>query len=277
MNHSKKPKMYDWHRLLVQAVMSRGYMPGEEVFELAKAMQKNETFRGKNEFRRVNLESDNAKADMADFIEDLLDTANSSLEPIHMQIKKGADEFKTAKGDIEIYKQYYTLVLTEENEAIAKLQKHYSEPELEWLKLVCEYLIDETEDRVETDTKLINLCLRGGQNASKKKLSTMETQKVLLMFLADGYLIRAGISKRANKGGRIGLGTRLLLELDTWLLTTTNIDKCSACQKVVAIYTKCSDSDCEGIFHASCLEKRGYKCSVCRHPVKLVGSASKRS
>ena len=47
---------------------------GEEVFELAKAMQKNETFRGKNEFRRVNLESDNARADMADFIEDLLDT-----------------------------------------------------------------------------------------------------------------------------------------------------------------------------------------------------------
>ena len=41
---------------------------------MAKAMQKNETFRGKNEFRRVNLESDNARADMADFIEDLLDT-----------------------------------------------------------------------------------------------------------------------------------------------------------------------------------------------------------
>ena len=31
MNHSKKPKMYDWHRLLVQAVMSRGYMPGRGV------------------------------------------------------------------------------------------------------------------------------------------------------------------------------------------------------------------------------------------------------
>ena len=45
----------------------------------------------------------------------------------------------------------------------------------------------------------IRIPTSGGQNASKKKLSTMETQKVLLMFLADRYLIRAGISKRANK------------------------------------------------------------------------------
>jgi hypothetical protein len=39
----------------------------------------------------------------------------------------------------------------------------------------------------------------------------------------------------------VGLGTRLLLELDGWLLANTNIDKCSLCQKVVAIATRCSD------------------------------------
>ncbi len=43
------------------------------------------------------------------------------------------------------------------------------------------------------------------------------------------------------QGGRIGLGTRLLLELDSWLLSNTGIEKCSACQKVVAINTLCSE------------------------------------
>ncbi len=43
------------------------------------------------------------------------------------------------------------------------------------------------------------------------------------------------------QGGRLGLGTRLLLELDNWLQANTTIDKCSACQKVVAIATRCSE------------------------------------
>jgi hypothetical protein len=49
---------------------------GEDIFELAKMMQKNETFRGKREFQRVNMETENTKADLAEFIENLLDTGN---------------------------------------------------------------------------------------------------------------------------------------------------------------------------------------------------------
>ena len=76
-------------------------------------------------------------------------------------------------------------------------------------------------------------------------------------FLADIHIIATELKLFCNtappliQGGRIGLGTRLLLELDTWLLTTTNIDKCSACQKVVAIYTKCSDRHGER-WHITC-------------------------
>lgn len=272
--------MFDWHRQLVQAVMSRGCMSGEDVYELAKAMQSSETFRNKREFTRVDMNREDVmaiKADMAEFIEDLVETANRNLEPLHMQIKKGADEFKTPKGDVEIYKQYYVLVPTEENEAIAKLQKHYTEPELEWLKLVCEYLIDETDDRLEADTKLINLCLKGGQNSTKKKLSTVEAQKVLIMFLNDGYLVRTGAIKRGGKGGRVGLGTRLLLELDSWLLNTTNIERCSACRRVVAMVVRCSDSECEGAYHAGCLANKANKCTECRKPIKVTSSAVKRN
>jgi hypothetical protein len=50
-----------------------------------------------------------------------------------------------------------------------------------------------------TAVKKYCLFSEGGQNASKKKLTTMEAQKVLIMFLNDGYLIRAGASKRGGK------------------------------------------------------------------------------
>ena len=51
------------------------------------------------------------------------------------------EEVKT-NPDNRGYTQYYVLAPTFENEPIAKLQRNFAEPELEWLKLVVEHLVD---------------------------------------------------------------------------------------------------------------------------------------
>ncbi len=49
---------------------------GSQVFKLAKTLQKNDSFRAKPEFCRINPDNDEAtyKAELAEFIEDLFET-----------------------------------------------------------------------------------------------------------------------------------------------------------------------------------------------------------
>ncbi|XP_023336191.1 uncharacterized protein LOC111707335 isoform X2 [Eurytemora carolleeae] len=205
MSRERQNKMYDWHRIFVQAIMSRGIMTGSEVFSLVRDIC--EEFKGRPGFPKINLSASpkEVNQDIAELIEELYTVANYSLEKIQFQIKKGFEETKTDSQ----YVQYYTLVPTEENEQIAKLQKNMTEPELELLKLICIHLIEDRPDKTDTETNLINQCIKGGNNASKKKLTQLEAAKTLKGFIAEGYLTKRGT--RAQKGGRIGLGGILIL------------------------------------------------------------------
>jgi hypothetical protein len=57
---------------------------GSQVFKLAKTLQKNESFRAKPEFCRINPDNDEAtyKAELAEFIEDLFETGVLELVPV---------------------------------------------------------------------------------------------------------------------------------------------------------------------------------------------------
>ena len=79
----------------------------------------------------------------------------------------------------------------------------------------------------------------GGNNASKKKLTQLEAAKTLKGFIAEGYLTKRGT--RAQKGGRIGLGARLMMELEVWLEKNTNIESCTSCSKPVTISVLCTN------------------------------------
>ena len=102
-----------------------------------------------------------------------------------------------------VYMQYYCLVPESQDEAISKLQRNFGEPELEWLKLVAEHLIEEEEDSLASPNTLTNLCRwifslkqqikvllfrNGGNNNGKKKLSVTEADRSMNIFIEEGYL-----------------------------------------------------------------------------------------
>ena len=123
------------------------------------------------------------------------------------------------------------LLCSQDNEQLAKLQKHYGEPELEWLKLVATHLV-ESEEKVEKQTNLINLCLNGGNNSSQRKMTVEEAGASLELFTAAGYLMK--VKQGRNQFVKYGLGPRFMVEMEDWLRQTFEEDvwECGKCKKV---------------------------------------------
>jgi len=211
--------------------------------------------------------------DIAALLEDFMKVANHSLEKVQFQIRKGYEETKC--GDT--YKQFYAFVPLEENEQIAKLQRNFTEPEVEFLRLIILHLIDEKSD---TENNLINLCMQGGFNSAKKKLNTQEAAKTIKSFLTHGYLARLGAKggvRAGAKGGRLVAGVRLFLELEGWLdnENNTEIEKCDSCHKPVINSVTCQIRNCSAKFHMRCVESKS-KCTICKSTLKVTGVAAKR-
>ena len=133
-------------------------MSGQEVFQGVKKIC--QQYKDHRSFpSRMVIEE---REDLAEMLDNMLTKANKALEPINMEIVKIQEEVKINN---DFYNQFYVLNITDPNESIAKLQKHYGEPEMEWLKLAAIHLVEETGgERLETQNRLVNLCMRGGNN-----------------------------------------------------------------------------------------------------------------
>ena len=133
-----KEKYYDWYRAFLQMIMSRGLMTGQDVYKGVKSIC--ETYQNSRDFpSSLNI---NDPQEIAEMIDLFMEETNRALEKIQLQISKTQEEVKTdGKG----YTQYYVLAPTFENVQLARLQKNYTEPELEWLRLVAEHLVDRWE------------------------------------------------------------------------------------------------------------------------------------
>ena len=163
----------DWNRAFLQFIMcrfktvfskffsafnvfkTRGYVSGQEVFRGAKEIY--ERFKSSPKFPSVRLDTGDSQ-DVADFIDWLTKMANANLEKanIPLRLKKTFEEVKLESENTHM--QYYCLVPESQDEAISKLQRNFGEPELEWLKMVAEHLIEEEEDSLATPNTLTNLC-----------------------------------------------------------------------------------------------------------------------
>jgi len=268
----KQDRFEEWNKAYVQMIMSRGFMSGQDMYRGVKSIC--ETYQNHQRFPRIDT---NDREAMYEMILDFKEKANAALEPIQLHIKDCQEEVKQ-NPDNEMYTQYYVMAPMYENETIAKLQKVYGEPELEWLKLVCSHLIENTEDRVGNQNELTNLCREGGNNSANKKLSVTEADKALKTFIDDGYLVKI---KGSRKGFKIGLGARFIMEMDGWLEKNfeDEVNKCGVCDRIALIYTQCTSRKCDVRFHLPCVDKgkKDPKCNRCREPLKIEGVASKRS
>jgi len=266
----KKDDFEDWNRAFVQMIMSKGFMTGQDVYKGVKAIC--DAYHAHKNFPRI----DTSKADdIAEMIDIFMEKANAALEPIQFQILRTQEEMK-AVGDNAGYTQYYVMAPIYENEPIAKLQKTYGEPELEWLKLVAGHLVD-TEDRMSSQNELINLCRDGGNNTAKKKLNVTEADRALNMFVEDGYIMK---TRGSRKGFKYALGPRFMVEMEGWLKDSFGEDvwACGSCDKVGMVGTQCTKRGCETRFHLFCVDRgnKDPKCTRCKTVLKLEGVASKR-
>ena len=221
----RKDEYYDWYKAFLQMMMSRGVMTGQDVYNGVKSIC--ETYKEARGFpSRLNT---NNREEMAEMIALFMDETNKALEKVQMQVIKTQEEVKTDGK----YTQYYVLTPTYENE-IAKLQRNYTEPELEWLKLVAEHLVYTSADKLGTETELINLCRNGGNNSTKKKLQITDADKALKEFVDNGYILKI---RSGKKGFKYGLGPRFLAEMDGWMKSTfeDDVSCCSKCGKVMMI------------------------------------------
>jgi len=266
----KKDDFFDWNRAFVQMIMSQGLMTGQDVYRGVQRICA--SYKSHKNFPKIDT---NSAEDIAEMIEILLEKANIALEPIQLQISKTQEEVKSV-ADNPSYTQYYVMCPTYENEAIAKLQKHYGEPELEWLKLVAGFLV-ESDTRLASQNELTNLCRDGGNNTQKRKLTVTDADRAMTMFTDDGYLMKSRTSK---KGFRMALGPRFMVEMEGWLKESFGEDvwQCGVCDRVGMIGTQCTKRGCEINFHMYCVDRGGKdpKCSRCKTPLKIEGLASKR-
>jgi len=266
----RKDDFHDWNRAFIQMLMSKGFMSGQEVFRGVKEICN--SYQAHKNFPKIDT---NSAEDIAEMIDLFMEKANAALEPLQMQICKTQEEMKSIL-DNQTYTQYYVMTLTFENESIAKLQKNYGEPELEWLKLVAHHLVD-SDDKMANQNELINLCRDGGNNTMKKKLNVTEADKALNMFVEDGYVMKI---RGSRKGFKLALGPRFLVEMEGWLKETFGEDvwQCAVCDKVGMVGTQCVKRGCETRFHLYCVDRgnKDPKCSRCKTPIKIEGVASKR-
>lgn len=256
-------------------IMSKGVMTGPDVFKGVRKIC--ETYKDARDF--PSALDVNSPENIAEMIELFMEETNAALKKIDLQISKTHEEIKTNPG-IKGYTQYYILAPLVENEQVAKIQKNYTEPELEWLKLVAEFLVDR-EDKLATQTQLTNLCMNGGNNSTKKKLGVTEADKALGKFHEDGYLMRTRIEgKRGQNSAKYGLGARFLVEMESWMEKTFQEDVwyCFKCRKIGMIGTVCPKKACGAQFHLYCVDtgNKDPKCSKCKTPLKIEGVASKR-
>jgi len=269
-----------WHQCFVQTIMSRGFLSGSDMFRAVKQIC--ERFNEHQRFPSIDI---NDRDDLINTVADFVDLANTKLEPIQMHIVRRFDEVKdvpykssyngvnTVKNN---YGQVYVLCHMYANDDLAKLQKQYTEPELEWLKLVADLIVLETPDHMARENEVVNCYLKGGQNAARKKLSASDAIKVMGRWIDDGYLCKIPYGKTERKTGyRIIIGTRFLIEMEPWMLERykEDINKCGKCSKVVLIHVPCSN--CEEVYHYNCAEMKK-TCKKCKAQLKIDGVASKR-
>ena len=284
----RKPEFPDWYKAFIQMLMSNGFMTGQEMFRGVKSIC--DSYSHSRNFPKMNTKS---KEDVADMIEDMLEASNKALEPLQLHVSKIQEEEKT--GGSDSYNQYYVLAPTYENEQLAKLQTHFGERELEWLKLVATHLV-ESEEKIGGQTELVNLVTKGGNNSTKKKLNVAEADTAMEIFTAAGYLMKV---KRGHgrRGLGYGLGPRFMVEMDRWMKQTfeDEIWECGKCGKIgmigkllrgncvcnnrlVTSGVSCTRSGCGLKFHKYCVDtgKKDPRCTRCKSPLKIDGVATKR-
>uniref|UniRef100_A0A3Q3JCQ0 Non-structural maintenance of chromosomes element 1 homolog n=1 Tax=Monopterus albus TaxID=43700 RepID=A0A3Q3JCQ0_MONAL len=188
-------QMGDSHRRFLQTMMVSGIVDEQEARTLYKHC----------------CETHNTQC-APDKLDDFIDTINSKLQPMFMQIRKGMSE--------DSGQQYYALVNMSETE-VTRMSSDYADNELELFRKTIE-LIMGAENGKASSTDILNSV----DSMTTKKMKKSETEHLLNRLVHDKWL--------CEKRGEYTLSTRCIIEMEPYIreMYQDQVKVCHICHNI---------------------------------------------
>ncbi|XP_006011582.1 non-structural maintenance of chromosomes element 1 homolog isoform X1 [Latimeria chalumnae] len=209
-------QMNDGHRRFLQTMMSHGILEGSE----ARALHRHCC-----ETHKVYYAHDK--------LDEFINTINTQLQPMFMQIRKGKSE--------EDGRPHYALINLAETE-ITRMASDYAENELELFRKAMD-LIVVSENGFASSTDILNLA----DQLQTKKMKKKEVEQVLQGFVQENWL--------CEKNGEYTLSTRCIMEMEQYIRNVYQdcVRMCNICHNI-AIQSQMCES-CGIKIHLPCVAR----------------------
>ncbi|XP_068606822.1 non-structural maintenance of chromosomes element 1 homolog isoform X2 [Brachionichthys hirsutus] len=211
-------QMGDSHRRFLQAMMANGVTDEQGAMALYRHCC-------------TTHSSQHSPARLNDFI----DTINSKLQPLFLQIRKGTSE--------DNGRQYYALVNMAETD-VTRMSSDYADVELELFRRVLDLIVGSESGSVSS-----NDILNSADSLTMKKLKKSETEKLLSRLVHDKWL--------DEKRGEYTLSTRCIIEMEPYIRTMyeDQVKDCHICHNVAFQCQICENPTCGIKIHNPCVAR----------------------
>ncbi|XP_039860438.1 non-structural maintenance of chromosomes element 1 homolog isoform X1 [Simochromis diagramma] len=170
-----------------------------------------------------------------DKLEDFIDTINSRLQPMFMQIRKGMSENNGL--------QYYALVNMAETD-ITRMSSDYADNELELFRKTLDLIVC-SENGKASSTDILN----STDSMTTRKMKKSETEHLLSRLVHDKWL--------SEKRGEYTLSTRCIIEMEPYIRTMyqDHVKVCHICRNIAFQCQICENPTCGIKIHNPCVAR----------------------
>ncbi|XP_068178217.1 non-structural maintenance of chromosomes element 1 homolog isoform X1 [Antennarius striatus] len=211
-------QMTDLHRRFLQTMMSTGVTDERGAMELYKCCC-----------------GTSSSPITPDKFNDFIDTINSKLQPLFIQIRKGTSE--------DDGRQYYALVNMAETD-VTRMSSDYADNELELFRKVLDLIVG-SENGSASSSDILN----STDSMTMKKLKKSETQNLLNRLVRDKWL--------NEEHGEYTLSTRCIIEMEPYIRTMyqDQVKACHICHNTAFQCQICENPTCGIKIHNPCVAR----------------------
>ncbi|XP_019732306.1 non-structural maintenance of chromosomes element 1 homolog isoform X2 [Hippocampus comes] len=165
-------------------------------------------------------------------LDDYINTINSNLEPMFMQIRKGMCENSGV--------QHYALVNMIETD-VTRMTSDYADHELEIFRKIMDLVLN-SDTGTAYSTEILNCA-----NTLTKKTKKKDTEQLLNRLVRDNWL--------TEKEGEYCLSTRCIIEMEQYIRTMyqDQVKVCRICHNIVFQGQICENPTCGIKIHNPCV------------------------
>ncbi|XP_039672120.1 non-structural maintenance of chromosomes element 1 homolog isoform X1 [Perca fluviatilis] len=170
-----------------------------------------------------------------DKLDDFIETINSKLQPMFMQIRKGMSE--------DNGHQFYALVNMAETD-VTRMSSDYADNELELFRKTMDLIVC-SENGKASSTDILN----SADTLTTKKLKKSETEHLLNRLVHDKWL--------NEKRGEYTLSTRCIIEMEPYIrsMYQDQVKVCHICRNIAFQCQICEKPTCGIKIHNPCVAR----------------------